>query len=274
MAVVAFLLGRGAAAAQIPVTAAWDRNIDAHTVGYRVSVGLSPGSSLARLDVGGATSVVLPLAPGQVYYVSVRGYTASGVEGLPSVEAVVDLANAPGAPTAVAANVQSATASLSWAPPASGGVALRYLLSVGTSPGASNLLSDYPVGRVTGVSGALPPGVYYARVQAGNMVGVGPTSAEVVFSVDGVSLPNPPRAVTATTSGSAVTLRWTAPAGGADSYVLEAGTASGAANLGVIGIGTTSFATVAPRGTYFVRVRAVRGSATSAPSNEVVVRIN
>lgn len=271
-AIVVVLVSAASAAGQIPVTAAWDPNADGLTAGYRVSIGTSPGAAIAVLDVGAATSVSLPLPPGSVYYVSVRGYTAAGMEGPPSAQAVVDLASAPGAPTGVSATVNGATASLNWSPPAVGGVALRYLVSVGTAPGASNVVSEYPVGGVLGVSGALAPGTYFARLQAGNMVGIGPPSADVSFVVGGTSPPNPPRGLAASVAGATVTLTWVAPEGGADSYVLEAGSSPGGTNVGSISVGGTSFTAVAPLGTYFVRVRAVRGSGVGAPSNEVVVR--
>jgi hypothetical protein len=273
LVLVASLALAATAAAQIPVTAAWDPNVDGFTAGYRVSVGTSPGVALAVLDVGDATSVVLPLPPGGVYYVSVRGYTAAGIEGPSSGEIVVDLARSPGAPTAVQAGVSGATANISWAPPDSGGAALRYLISVGTAPGASNVLSDYPLGAALSVSGAVPPGTYFVRVQAGNVVGIGPPSPEITFSVGGAGPPGAPSALAATVSGSTVTLSWAAPAGGADSYVVEAGSVSGAADIAAIDVGgATSLTGVVPPGTYFVRVRAVRGSGVGAPSNEIIVR--
>lgn len=260
----------GSATAQIPVTAAWDANTDSLTAGYRVSVATSTGP-LAVLDVGAATVAVLPLPFGAVYRITVRGYTTEGVEGPPSPEALVDLATAPGAPVGARATVTGATASLTWSPPTSGGVALQYFVSVGTAPGAANLLSDYPVGAALGISGAVSPGTYYARLHAGNAIGIGPPSADVMFQVTDPLEPAPPAGLAATVTGSTVSLRWTAPAGGADSYVLEAGTASGAANVGTLALGATSLTAVAPPGTYYVRVRAVRASRISAPSNEIIV---
>ncbi|WP_291984355.1 hypothetical protein [Luteitalea sp.] len=273
LALAASLALVSAAAAQIPITAAWDRNTDGFTAGYRVSVGTNPGSAQAVLDVGSATSVVLPLPPGGIYYVSVRGYTDAGIEGPSSGEVVVDLANSPGAPTAVQASVNGATASISWAPPDAGGVALNYRISVGTAPGASNILSDYPLGAARSVSGAVPPGTYFARVHAGNAVGIGPPSPDVSFHVGGAAPPGAPSALAATVAGSSVTLSWAAPAGGADTYIIEAGSATGAADIAVINVGgALSLTATAPPGTYFVRVRAVRGSGVSVPSNEVIVR--
>src|SRR5206468_1766347 len=84
-----------------------------------------------------------------------------------------------------------------------------------------------------------------------------------------------PTNLTATTVGSTVTLSWTAPlAASGTSYRLEAGSAAGLSDLASFPTGSTatSFSTsgVAP-GTYYLRVKAISGIATSGPSNEVVV---
>ena len=85
--------------------------------------------------------------------------------------------------------------------------------------------------------------------------------------------PSPPVGLTATSAGSAVTLTWQAPTSGSppQSYVIEAGSLTGAADLANFSTGTalTSFSTggVGP-GTYFVRARATTAGGTSAASNE------
>jgi hypothetical protein len=260
------------AAAQIMVTAAWDANADGSTVGYMVSVGTSPGATTQTIDAGPATNAVLPLAPGAVYYISVRAYNAQRQTGPPSVEAAVDLASSPGAPQGLHASVAGSVATLAWAPP-NEGFATRYLLSVGTAPGADNLLSEYPVGNVTSVSGALPPGTYYARVQAANVVGVGPTTGAVMFRVGAsIAVPATPSALAATWANGAVTLSWRASSG-ATSYALEVGSAPGAADLGVFNVGNvTAYSAAVPVGTYYVRVRGLNAGGSSAPSNEVVLQ--
>jgi len=260
------------AAAQILVTAAWDPNADGSTVGYMVSIGTRPGTTTHTIDAGPATTSVVPLQPGAVYYISVRGYNAQRQTGPPSVEAAVDLASSPGAPQGLQASVAGAVASLAWAPPDEG-FATRYLLSVGTAPGADNLLSEYALGNVTSVSGPLPTGTYYARVQAGNVVGIGPTTPEVMFRV-GASIgpPATPSNLSAAWSNTIVTLSW-APSSGATSYALEVGSASGASNIGVLNVGNvTSFSAPVPAGTFYVRVRGVNAGGTSAPSNQLVLQ--
>jgi hypothetical protein len=91
--------------------------------------------------------------------------------------------------------------------------------------------------------------------------------------------PNPPSAPTSF-SGSVVlnqvTLQWTpATTGGlADSYVIEAGSAPGLANLATLVVNAPATSTVVgavPTGVYYVRVRARNVIATSGPSPEATI---
>jgi predicted phage tail protein len=76
-------------------------------------------------------------------------------------------------------------------------------------------------------------------------------------------------------AGSAVTLAWQAPAGGAvTNYVIEAGSAPGGSNLANVSTtnsSTTFTATGVGAGTYYVRVRAAGAFGIGPPSNEVMV---
>jgi len=94
--------------------------------------------------------------------------------------------------------------------------------------------------------------------------------------VAGAVAPGAPTGLTATASGSSVTLTWSVPVGGdpVQSYVIEAGSTTGASNLANLLTGTTAttFSTGGvPNGTYFVRVRASNGAGLSAPSNEAIL---
>ncbi|MBI3400003.1 MAG: fibronectin type III domain-containing protein [Acidobacteria bacterium] len=76
--------------------------------------------------------------------------------------------------------------------------------------------------------------------------------------------------------GSNVQLAWTAPTSGDPvvGYVIEAGSASGLADLAVVATGNTLTSFGAPdvaRGTYFIRVRAQNGAGISPPSNEAIL---
>jgi hypothetical protein len=84
--------------------------------------------------------------------------------------------------------------------------------------------------------------------------------------------PGAPQNLSATVSGSNVTLTWSPPAGGgASGYVVEASLTPGGPIIATLSVaGTTLFVPNVPTGTYFVRVRAANGVATS---NEVTVAV-
>ena len=73
--------------------------------------------------------------------------------------------------------------------------------------------------------------------------------------------PSAPSGLTASVTGGVVSLRWS-PSTDATTYVIEGGTATGLADLGVLptGVLDTDIAGALPPGTYFLRVRASTGS--------------
>jgi hypothetical protein len=79
-------------------------------------------------------------------------------------------------------------------------------------------------------------------------------------------------------TGRLVTLSW-ALAGtedGPTQFVIEAGSASGLADLAILGVdGASRGLTVeAPQGTYFVRLRGVNACGSGADSAEIVVPVS
>ena len=124
------------------------------------------------------------------------------------------------------------------------------------------------------MSGSVPGGTFFARVTATNACGTSGPSGEVFFTIGAPDpLPAAPTSLAASVSGSTVSLTWTAPAGAVTSYVLEAGTGSGLANLGTLAVGATPSLVIpgVPAGTYVLRVRAVTSAGSGAPSADVVV---
>lgn len=178
-------------------------------------------------------------------------------------------ASAPPAPTGFRAQTAGLAVMLSWN--ASAGAA-SYILEAGSAPGLANLFNAN-VGAGTSLGTMVQGGIYFARVRAVNAGGVSASSAEVRLMVGAglgpCGVPAPPMAHAVQTSGSNVRLSWQ-PSAGATSYVLEAGSASGLANLVDVNVGAvTSLGTTASPSRYFTRVRAVSACGISAPSNEV-----
>jgi hypothetical protein len=92
----------------------------------------------------------------------------------------------------------------------------------------------------------------------------------------GATAPGAPGTLTATASGSSVTLTWSAPTSGdpVATYVIEAGSASGLSNLAVVttnSTATTFSAGGVGNGTYYVRIKAQNATGTSAASNEATL---
>jgi len=228
----------------------------------------------------GATRILNLSNPGVAYSGMPSGTASqnnalSQSEAFPIVQAFRTGAPAvvPGVPQNVQAIVVGNTISVTWQAPATGSAVSTYLVRAGTAPGASNVFNG-GVGTVTSVSSPIPNGTYYIRVAAQNLSGTGPASADVVAQV-GLP-PGPPQNAVATASGGVISLSWTPPvSGGAVStYIVQAGTASGASNVfnAAVGAGTAVSGAVAP-GTYFLRVLAQGAGGFSPASNEVSVSV-
>jgi peptidyl-Asp metalloendopeptidase len=151
-----------------------------------------------------------------------------------------------------------------------------FVLQVGTASGTADILSK-SVHRTRSASGTLSAGTYYWRVFSLNDAGPGASSSEGRFTVGPSCLaPSAPRELMFGVLNDHVTLAWTPPVTGTApvSYVVEAGSAPGLANVLVAPVGTlTAVGTPAPSGTYFVRVRAQNACGTSGPSNERVIAV-
>jgi hypothetical protein len=91
----------------------------------------------------------------------------------------------------------------------------------------------------------------------------------------GPRVPPPPVALTATASGSNVTIQWSPDTGSPPtSYFVDVGSSSGAANIGSFPMtATTLTASGVPNGRYYLRVRAVNAAGVSAPSAETVLTV-
>ncbi len=250
---------------------------------YLIQAGSAPGlANLATLGSGNDTpSFTVTSVPPGTYYVRVIGVNVAG-SGTPSEDLVLSMTSSgvctglPGAPTLHAPDVSGNTVELSWNVPPGGTPPASYVVSAGSGPGQSNL-AVMDVGSTTSFAADAPNGLYFVRVAARNACGVGPVSNEVSFRL-GPEMPGQPSALVATVDNRIVTLSWNAPiAGGAPTaYRIEAGSATTLANLAVVSNGSpeTRFVVSAPRGEYYVRVRALNGAGLSLPSDEIVVNVS
>ncbi|MBI3490277.1 MAG: fibronectin type III domain-containing protein [Acidobacteria bacterium] len=187
----------------------------------------------------------------------------------------------PGAPSSLAAIVSASTVTLLWTAPLSGDAATSYVIEAGSSAGARDLAS-FPTGTAATsyIATNVPAGTYFVRVRATNAAGASEPSNEVVVSVTTVehSAPGAPTRLAASVNRSTVTLSWNVASSGGlpTSYIVEAGSTSGASNLANFDTGnalTILSTNDVANGTYFVRVRARNAAGTSGPSNEVVAAV-
>ena len=244
----------------------WDPMSPPPAAGYVIEGGFVAGQAAGALAVGSATSVALPMPAGPLF-IRVRPQGSTEV----SNEIVAGCFAPPLPPTALTTTLVGTMLTLAWAPPAA--TVTNYTLLAGTAAGLSNVVT-LPLGPQTSVSGTVPGGTFFARVTASNACGTSGPSGEVFFTIGAPDpLPAAPTNLAASVSGSTVSLTWTAPAGAVTSYVLEAGTAAGLANLGTLSIGATPSLVIpgVPAGTYVLRVRAVTSAGSGAPSADVVV---
>ena len=126
-----------------------------------------------------------------------------------------------------------------------------------------------PFGCITSFARDFSGELYFTDLNFG-------TGASRIFKiVDGAALPpGTPTGFAATVTGSTVALTWAAsPSGGpTSSYLLEAGSAPGSADLGVVPLPTPSLTVPGVgNGQYYLRVRAVGPAGTSPPTADLQV---
>jgi TonB family protein len=173
------------------------------------------------------------------------------------------------APTNLQASVAGNVLTLTWLAPSPAPEAYR--IEAGTATGLSNIATLQVAATPTSFTAIVPNGTYFIRVRAANQGVLSAPSNEVVVTVGaGCVAPSAPT-LTATVSGSTVTLTWSPPGSGTPpfTYTLLVGSNPGTSNLATVPVGAqTSFQANAPAGTYYVRVVASNVCGTSAASNE------
>ncbi len=213
-------------------------------------------------SLGGVVSFGRDLA-GELYLVTFAGRVLKIVA-----------ADQPAPPTALSATVAGRTVTLNWVVPPGGAAPTGHRLEAGSTTGASNLavLQTGPAPGLTVTD--VPDGLYFVRARSLRDALVSPPSNEVRVAVGCAAAPPAPSGLARSVNGRLVTLNWSVAADAA-SYLIEAGSASGLANLAVLPVGPNpSVAVTAPAGIYFVRLRGVNGCGVGAASNEVIVTVS
>ncbi len=252
---------------------------------------LEAGTSSGATNIGGsflgstATSLTAPDVPPITYFVRIRAVNSAGASR-PSNEITFTVTggtglqpcgSAPNAPSNLAAAVNGQSITLTWYAPTAGCAPTSFTILAGSRPG----LTDRAMTNTGDAStrffvGGVPAGTYFVRVRATNSAGTSADSNEVVITIGGgacLAAPNPPSGLAAAVNGTAVTLTWSAPAGGCPptSYTILAGTRSGIIDIGTFPTGSAATSLSSgplSNGPYFVRVVAVNATGTSGASNE------
>jgi hypothetical protein len=187
-------------------------------------------------------------------------------------------AAAVGAPINLNATAIGSSVTLTWIAPTSGDAIISYIIEAGSTPGAANLANFSTGSTATSFfASGVGAGTYFVRVRALTSSDFGAPSNEAVLVVTGTSCAGAPGSPSglgiALNSGGTVVLTWSPAAGNPTSYIVEAGSGPGLANVANsdLGLTTTLTATGVGLGTYYVRIRARSGCGIGPASNEIIV---
>ena len=238
------------------VTFSWSAPSGAPVTSYSLVARLVLGGPIvATLPVGAATSTTVT-APDGTFVVSVQASNAAGTgpESAPVTVTLPFVPVLPGAPQNLVASLSGTTATITWSPPASGGVPTGYHVQVSLSPAGAVLVS-LPTTATSLVVPGVPPGVFYLRVVAVNAAGTGPASNEAVINAAGCALPDVPSGLSVGHAGGTATASWNAVAGavsytvfvqpGSGGSFAPAGTVTGLSVSAPVGSGVDVWVSVA-----------------------------
>jgi hypothetical protein len=157
----------------------------------------------------------------------------------------------------------------------------------GMSTGCYEELIAHEIGHAIGFGHAADrPALMYPAITSdcGGRSGSIPLSADELAGMAAIyprgAVPDPPPSaptgLTASISGSTVSITWKAPSGGTapQGYVLYAGTAPGLSNVGMASTNATGLVVPnVPDGIYYIRVVSVSAAGTSAPTPDYTVNV-
>jgi hypothetical protein len=254
------------------VELSWQPPVDGEPSSYILEGGTSSGNPTYQQPVSDQFLRVDNVLPGR-YFVRVRAVNDSGT-GAPSAEVIVDVGGCQDltASRDLSSSVEGSMVTISWSGPSCDDV--RYEVSIGSAPGASDVARFTTTERV--LRGPGSPGVYFVRVTAVSSSGMRATSEEIRVSLETTGCTPLPDLALNSEVNEFVGLDWTpSSAVGADvSYLVEIGSSPGASdrvqqNVGLL----TRFAANLKAGTYYARVRVKDRCGAVAVSNEALVQV-
>jgi len=207
------------------------------TASYILNIGTTPGGTdvMNGVNVGNVTSYTIPTASallyGKIYYVKVLPSNANGTAtGCTEISFTTKNISCPSvsAPASAATGV-STSPTFTWTAVTD---ATGYKLTIGTTPGGTNILNAFDVGNVT--TYALPTSLalgtkYYYTINAYNSYNSSASCTERNFTTAGCATVSVP-ASAATGVSTTPTFTWSAVTG-ATGYKLTIGTTSGGNNV-------------------------------------------
>jgi hypothetical protein len=237
--------------------------------------GVLPNANVALGGSGSTRTITLTPATGQLGSALVTVTVSDGLQSSISQFTLTVAGPAPDSPTSIAATVNGNLVAVSWTRALTGAAPASYVLEIGTSPGATTLPTQNTGTPETSLLLTLPDGTFYFRVRAVNSAGISGPSPEAMAVVGTLSLiPGPPANFAVTTVGLGAVFTWSPPTvgGPVSSYIIEAGSGPGLANLAAVATGSSAslyHLPSVPLGTYYVRVRGSNAIGTGAPSQDV-----
>lgn len=195
------------------VSLSWGLPPGSQPTGYVIEAGSSSGASnIARFEMGPLTGLSVSNVPAGTYFVRVRGKDLAGTGPASNEVTVVVTGPAPPPgpcqPRNLSAVAIGSAVALGWVEPPGAGSQCgsnRYLIQIGSTPGASNVAQVSTIGLIPsyGATG-LAPGTYYIRVRSQGTT-LSAASNEVVVTVTGSAPPGTTRWVGLVANGDGAT---------------------------------------------------------------------
>ena len=264
------------------VTLTWTDPSDSTITGYAYRYRESGGNYGSWTTVSGAVTTVTistGLTEGTTYDWQIRATNATGDSGATTAVSTTLGVTLPAAPTGLTATATGVSIALSWTDPSDSSItSYEIRTKAGTAAyGSWATISGSTATTTSHTLSSLSSGTLYtAQIRAVNSGGEGPASTAVTANTRPAALTG----VSATATGTTVTLSWTDPTDTSITgykYNQKAGTANFAGWTTIAGndgsVNSTTFSVLTAGTTYVYRVRAVNAAGDGLVSSDATVTI-